>query len=129
MVGEKGLGDCCGADGVDYEALCSEAQQRYHDTQRKQRLFVDIRYAAERWDRERWAIVKAQHSARGGNPRFVATNLEGEAQYLYDKLYCIRGEMENRIKEQRLMGQSVPGTVVGFRLIACWKGSAGLASG
>ncbi len=84
------------------EALRSEAQQPYHATKEKQRLFADIRYAAESWDRIRLVIVKAQRSVHGSNPRFVVTNLEGEAQYLYDKLYCARGEMENRMKQQQL---------------------------
>ena len=38
----------------------------------------------------------------GANPRYVVTNLEGNGQTLYEKLYCQRGEMENRIKEQQL---------------------------
>ena len=47
-------------------------------------------------------IAKAEHTAQGSNPRFVVTNLEGGAQALYDEVYCARGEMENRIKEQQL---------------------------
>jgi len=47
-------------------------------------------------------IVKAEHSRRGSNPRFVVTNLQGATQALYDDLYCARGEAENRIKEQQL---------------------------
>jgi len=39
---------------------------------------------------------------QGANPRYVLTNLEGRAQALYDEIYCARGEMENRIKEQQL---------------------------
>ena len=42
------------------------------------------------------------HGAQGNNPRFVVTNLEGEATQLYEKLYCARGEAENRIKEAQL---------------------------
>ncbi len=38
----------------------------------------------------------------GVNPRYVVTNLHGDVQHLYDKLYCARGDMENRIKEQQL---------------------------
>jgi hypothetical protein len=47
-------------------------------------------------------IIKAEHTAKGSNPRFLATNLESEAQRLYDEVYCARGEMENPIKEQQL---------------------------
>jgi hypothetical protein len=57
---------------------------------------------AETWDKARRMLVKAEHTDKGGNPRFVVTNLEGEAQKLYDELYCARGEMENRIQEQPL---------------------------
>jgi hypothetical protein len=48
-------------------------------------------------------IVKAEHTDKGSNPRFVVTSRqEGDPQQLYDDLYCARGEMENRIKEQQL---------------------------
>ena len=41
-------------------------------------------------------------TAQGANPRFVVTNLAGDGRGLYERLYCARGEMENRIKEQQL---------------------------
>ena len=41
-----------------------------------------------------------QHTEKGSNPRFIVTSLKMEAQEVYDKRYCARGEMENRIKEQ-----------------------------
>jgi hypothetical protein len=47
-------------------------------------------------------IAKAEHTEKGSNPRFVVTTLEGDAAALYDEVYCARGEMENRIKEQQL---------------------------
>jgi Transposase DDE domain group 1 len=47
-------------------------------------------------------IAKAEHTDQGSNPRFVVTNLAGQARALYDTVYCARGEMENRIKEQQL---------------------------
>ena len=78
------------------------AETRYAASRKKQRLFGEIRYGARSWDTERRIIVKVEHSARGSNPRFVVTNLTGGAQRLYDRLYCARGEMENRIKEQQL---------------------------
>jgi hypothetical protein len=79
-----------------------QAQQLYKDTQQKQRLFADFSYAAGTWKRQRRVIVKAEHSSKGANPRFVLTSLSGESQTLYDKIYCARGDMENRIKEQQL---------------------------
>ena len=50
-------------------------------------------------------VGKAEHLAKGENPRFVVTSLKKEeygAKELYEKEYCGRGEMENRIKEQQL---------------------------
>ena len=47
-------------------------------------------------------VAKIEHGRKGANPRFILTNLEGDPQELYDTLYCARGEMENRIKEQQL---------------------------
>ena len=79
----------------DAEALC----ELYG---RKQRHFHDLHYAALSWDKKRRVILKAEVASRGRNPRFVVTNLPQTAKYLYDKLYCARGEMENRIKDQQL---------------------------
>jgi hypothetical protein len=47
-------------------------------------------------------IVKAEHTELGSNPRYVVTNLDGDPRSLYDDMYCERGDMENRIKEQQL---------------------------
>jgi hypothetical protein len=68
-----------------------------------QRLFGEMAYRAGSWDRPRRVIVKAEHNAQGDNPRFVVSNLPGNARGLYEALYCQRGEMENRVKEQQLM--------------------------
>jgi hypothetical protein len=57
------------------------------------------------WSRERRVVAKAEHLPEGPNPRFVVTSLPaGEilARTLYEEVYCARGEMENRIKEQQL---------------------------
>jgi hypothetical protein len=57
------------------------------------------------WSRKRRVIGKAEYLPKGANPRFVVTSLsaaEFEKRYLYEELYCARGEMENRIKEQQL---------------------------
>ena len=98
----------CERHGVDYLvglaknsrllALAAEAMQsaeaQFESTQEKQRLFGWLDYAAGTWDRARRVIAKAEHSAQGANPRFVVTSLHGEAQALYDAIYCARGEME-----------------------------------
>src|SRR5580765_2435627 len=82
--------------------LLEQAQVDFQAQQQKQRRFGEVPYAADTWDRERRVLVKAEHTDQGSNPRFVVTNLEGEAQKLYDEMFCARGEMENRIKEQQL---------------------------
>jgi hypothetical protein len=82
--------------------LMEEARAAFMATGEKQRLFADLVYAAGTWDKPRRVIAKAEHGDQGSNPRFVVTNLDGEAQTLYDTVYCARGEMENRIKEQQL---------------------------
>jgi hypothetical protein len=84
------------------QSLMEQAQTDYQTQQQKQRRFGEVKYAAETWERERRVLVKAEHTDKGSNPRFVVTNLEGDAQALYDQVYCARGEMENRIKEQQL---------------------------
>jgi hypothetical protein len=83
--------------------LMHEAAARWQATGRPQRLFGTFAYAAGPWDRARRVIAKAEHGAQGDNPRFVVSNLPGDPQVLYDEVYCARGEMENRIKEQQLM--------------------------
>lgn len=79
-----------------------DARNCYAELGTKVRWFTEIRYAAKSWDHPRRVIAKIEHTEKGSNPRYVVTNLGGEAQALYDKLYCARGEMENRIKEQQL---------------------------
>lgn len=68
----------------------------------KQRRFGELRYAAQTWSTERRVIARIEHDHHGGNPRYVVTNLPGDGQALYEGLYCARGAMENRIKEQQL---------------------------
>jgi len=84
------------------ELLLEAAAKAFAATGEKQRLFGDIVYAARTWDKKRRVIVKAEHGSKGSNPRYVLTNLAGSAEGLYEKLYCARGDMENRIKEQQL---------------------------
>ena len=82
--------------------MIHQAQHWFEFTGQKQRLFGDLLYAAGSWKTERRIIAKAEHSRKGSNPRFVVTNLPGDGAKLYEKLYCARGEAENRIKEQQL---------------------------
>ena len=83
-------------------SLQDEAAACFAATGHKVRWFTDFQYAARSWDGVRRVIAKIEHSQHGVNPRYVVTNLEGDAKQLYDKLYCARGDMENRIKENQL---------------------------
>jgi hypothetical protein len=80
----------------------ARAQRQFQQTGEPQRIFGSISYGAATWDRSRRVIVKAEHNAQGANPRFVVANVAGDPQELYEDVYCQRGEMENRIKEQQL---------------------------
>jgi hypothetical protein len=84
------------------EPWMQEAEQRFAETGEKQRRFYELGYAAESWDRLRRVIFKAERLEQGPNLRSVVTNMDGDPQPLYDDVYCQRGEMENRIKEQQL---------------------------
>lgn len=106
----------CEKNGVDYvvglaknarllallEGPMAEAARAFEASREKQRHFVRMEYAAQNWDVPRAVIAKAEHTEKGANPRFILTSLEGEGQEIYDAIYCARGEMENRIKEQQL---------------------------
>lgn len=78
------------------------AEKAFKKANEKQRIFVAFSYAADSWSKKRRVIGKAEHTAGGANPRFIVTTLKGNPQKLYDKVYCARGDMENRIKEQQL---------------------------
>jgi len=84
------------------EALETQAKKQYKLTEEKQRLFSECQYAAKSWKQARRILIKAEHTSKGANPRFVVTNLKEMPQALYDIVYCARGDMENRIKEQQL---------------------------
>ena len=110
----------CEANGVDYvfglaknSRLAAEiaeelgvAAAEWERTGQASRVFKDFGYRTRSsWSRERRVVGKAEHLEKGSNPRFVVTSLASEvydARALYEELYCARGEMENRIKEQQL---------------------------
>lgn len=79
-----------------------ELAEQHRSEGGKQRWIGELSYAARSWDRPRRVIARLEHDARGANPRFVVTSLPGEAQALYEQLYCARGEAENRIKEAQI---------------------------
>jgi len=82
--------------------LRTKAAKEFEQTQEKQKLFGEFQYAAKTWEANRRIIVKAEHTDKGPNPRFIVTNLSSDPQELYEQTYCGRGDMENRIKEQQL---------------------------
>jgi hypothetical protein len=89
------------------EPWMTAAEAGFAATGVKQRRFGEFRYGAGSWGVERRVIARIEHGpakgAKGGaNPRYIVTNLEGGARELYETVYCARGEMENRIKEQQL---------------------------
>jgi hypothetical protein len=83
-----------------------EAQVQFDQTKLPSRAFKDFTYRTRKsWSRSRRVVGKAEHLSKGANPRFVVTSLtdsQFDARSLYEKEYCARGEMENRIKEQQL---------------------------
>lgn len=113
--------DWCEAHDVDYlvglaqnsrlvEAIQAElaaAHVRSLQTGVAARVFADFTYQTrDSWSRARRVVGKAEYLPKGPNPRFVVTSLpdtEREGRVLYEEVYCARGEMENRIKEQQLM--------------------------
>jgi Transposase DDE domain group 1 len=82
--------------------LLEKAQQQYLETGEKQRLFTSFSYQAESWDQPRRIIAKVEYTQLGANQRFVVTNLSRNPQFVYDDLYVLRGDVENRIKELKL---------------------------
>ncbi len=111
----------CEQEGVDYvlglaknerlkAAIASEQEQaaaEYAQTRQPARVFKEFWYQTRQsWSRARRVVAKAEHLEKGSNPRFVVTSLSPErweTRRLYEELYCARGEMENRIKEQLML--------------------------
>jgi hypothetical protein len=82
--------------------LLSRAQRQYQETGEKQRLFTSFSYQADSWIRPRRIIAKVEYGHPGSNQRFVVTNLSRNPQFVYDDIYVLRGDAENRIKELKL---------------------------
>lgn len=107
----------CEANEVDYlfglarnkrlvaeiEDELAEAMKEGEQTGKPARRFKDFMWSTlDSWSRRRRVVAKAEVTRGDTNPRFVVTSLpyaEAETRHLYEKLYCARGEMENRIKE------------------------------
>ena len=84
----------------------AEACAKAKESGKPERLFKELRYQTRgSWSCERRVVAKAEHLPKGSNPRFLVTSLTSEtveAKELYEKIYCARGDMENRIKECQL---------------------------
>jgi len=116
----EGIMHWCESQGVDYvlglaknarliATIAPELEQarlEYECTGEPARVFADFSYITRQsWSRSRRVVGKAEHLSKGANPRFIVTSLSEEdapARPLYEQLYCARGDMENRIKEQQL---------------------------
>jgi hypothetical protein len=110
----------CEANGVDYvfglarnqrlvgaiapELAAAAAESRAQNG--PVRHFADVAWRTlDSWGRTRRVVAKAEHLPKGSNPRFVVTSLAAsrvDARTLYEDIYCARGQVENRIKEQQL---------------------------
>ena len=88
------------------EAELVQARDLYEQSGHASRVFTQFHYCTlKSWSRTRRVIAKAEHLSKGANPRFIVTNLPedyADPKTLYEKHYCARGDMENRIKEQQL---------------------------
>jgi hypothetical protein len=90
--------------GLVADAL-GEAQRQFEATQKPARVFVEFEHEtlSGSWSKKRRVVAKAEHIDGKSNPRFIVTSLDAkswERRQLYQELYCARGDMENRIKEQ-----------------------------
>ena len=90
----------------EIEPLLKEAQEEHAQSKAAARRFKEFQYQTlDSWSQARRVVGKAEWLEKGANPRFIVSSLSSEqweARELYEKFYCARGEMENRIKEQQL---------------------------
>jgi hypothetical protein len=90
----------------EIETELKKADEEFQKTGKPARLFKEFYYQTRRtWSRNRRVIGKAEHLVKGSNPRFIVTSLPKQQlspAHIYERIYCARGEMENRIKEQQL---------------------------
>ena len=86
------------------EPLMEVAREMTARSGQTEHVYGECVYSARSWSRERRVVIKAEVVRLHGrlpkeNPRFVVTNHTGSPEQVYTKLYCARGEIENRIKE------------------------------
>jgi len=85
-------------DRLVYDAADALKVIRAEQGADKLRAFTEIRYAAKSWKCRRKVIARLEATTLGFDARYVVTSLPGEAQYLYEDVYCLRGQAENLIK-------------------------------
>ena len=78
------------------------ALERVEGGAAKVRRFGEFRYAAKTWNTERRVIARVEASDKGADSRFVVTNLAGTPRWLYEVVYCARGQAENLVKAHKL---------------------------
>jgi hypothetical protein len=84
-------------------ALAEDAAvSRVHGEALKVRCFGEFRYAARSWQVERKVVARIEASSQGADTRFIVTNLTGTPRWLYESVYCQRGQAENLIKAHKL---------------------------
>ena len=82
--------------------LLARAEDGFTETGTKQRLFGAFWYRADSWKRSRRVVAKAEYTEKGLNQRFVVTDFGLKPKRIYDDIYVLRGDIENRIKELKL---------------------------
>jgi hypothetical protein len=91
------------ADAVFLLAWCHQAfEEAAPDEAHDLKVFRETQYKAGKWKTYRRVIAKLEHNEHGANQRYIVTNLPGDAEDLYCEVYCQRGDMENRHKEQQM---------------------------
>jgi hypothetical protein len=87
-------------------AELAQAKTAFQETGKPARVFKELTYRTlDSWSRSRRVVAKAEYLEKGTNPRFIVTSIGADkiaGQELYERTYCARGEMENRIKECQL---------------------------
>jgi hypothetical protein len=78
------------------------ALRRVQGEAAKVRRYGEFAYAAETWNTERRVIARVEASDKGADSRFVVTNLAGIPRWLYETVYCARGQAENLVKAHKL---------------------------
>jgi hypothetical protein len=105
------------------------AARKAKRTGQSARVFADFDYRTRKsWSQRRRVIGKAEHTNGEANPRFIVTNVDpvfGAAQFMYERIYCARGEMENRIKECQtdLFADRTPAPTMRANQLRLWLSS------